>query len=72
MHEDRRRVLKQLHRCLNGPDGLELMAELKSQWYERSALGKTEQETAYRVGQLDAWRLMQQLQSGELLHDRQS
>jgi len=55
---NRSKVLSQISRQLKTPDGEALMSELSAAWDPVSLLGATPEETAYKVGQRDAYHYL--------------
>ena len=61
----RENTLKQMEQCLNTPDGMAVMDDLREAWDAHNLLGPTPQETAYNVGLRDAYQYLKNIQKGD-------
>ena len=61
--------LEAFKRLLNTPDGELLVEELSLTWDQFTLIGETEQMTAYNVGLRDAFKFIQMIQTGALIHE---
>lgn len=66
---DRRSQLKHFYKCLNTPEGKELVDELRLSWDDSNPLDENAQTMGFNVGLQQAYRQILAWQEGEGLSD---
>lgn len=67
--QQRNTELKRIQHYLATDEGQYIMDELKAEWDPINILGDTPQKTGYNCGLRDAFKFMEMLQNGDLIHE---